>query len=354
MHCGLLSGEELQSCVATAFNPVRVGVRGRAPDIWVRDVLNMGVCPRALLALLRAKFLAEGGTLLEHTAFRSARVLDDGVELALAPAAGSAPEAGDVNRPSALRAPLAAGAAAAAAAASPSSSSSAAAAPSRRRALTARLMVDAMGHYSPVVKQMRGGRRPDGVVLVVGGAFEGVPPEANTSGDLLYSLADASDDMQLFWEVREWTAAWEGGEGAGGQRCGCVAGTGRASTRLLPPAPITLPPTHAPHTRSLAGLPCRPRPAHRLCVRLHRRRTAAPLLHPPAAHLLRAAACLPGETPCASLLGKRCLPPCACPRTRPAHRLAPRPACPLHPPPPSRRRRRRRAWRWSSCASGAC
>jgi hypothetical protein len=36
-----------------------------------------------------------------------------------------------------------------------------------------------MGHYSPVVKQMRGGSKPEAMVLVLGGCADGVPPELN-------------------------------------------------------------------------------------------------------------------------------------------------------------------------------
>lgn len=57
------------------------------------------------------------------------------------------------------------------------------------------------GHYSPVVKQLRAGARPDGMVLVVGGCATGFAPEANTSADLLHSFTDASADMQLFFEA---------------------------------------------------------------------------------------------------------------------------------------------------------
>ena len=49
----------------------------------------------------------------------------------------------------------------------------------RRHEVTARLLVDCMGHYSPVVKQMRGGSKPQGMVLVVGTCAHGVPAERN-------------------------------------------------------------------------------------------------------------------------------------------------------------------------------
>jgi hypothetical protein len=42
---GLLSQEELEACVVSQYNPVRVGLRGMAQDVWVRDVMNLGVHP---------------------------------------------------------------------------------------------------------------------------------------------------------------------------------------------------------------------------------------------------------------------------------------------------------------------
>jgi len=48
-----------------------------------------------------------------------------------------------------------------------------------RREIRARLLVDCCGHYSPIVKQMRGGQKPQAMVLVVGSCADGVPPEKN-------------------------------------------------------------------------------------------------------------------------------------------------------------------------------
>jgi hypothetical protein len=49
----------------------------------------------------------------------------------------------------------------------------------QRREVTARLLLDCMGHYSPIVKQMRGGAKPEGMVLVVGTCADGVPADRN-------------------------------------------------------------------------------------------------------------------------------------------------------------------------------
>ena len=44
-------------------------------------------------------------------------------------------------------------------------------------------------------------RLPAGMLLVVGGCWAGMPPEANRTADLLATVTDSADDMQLFWEV---------------------------------------------------------------------------------------------------------------------------------------------------------
>jgi hypothetical protein len=98
---GLLSDAQLRACVVSDFNPVRVGFKG-GDDIWVRDVLNLGVSPAALIAAVRARFEAAGGVLLEQTEFRHADVCDDGVSLTLAPSRSAPADVRDVNRPNAL------------------------------------------------------------------------------------------------------------------------------------------------------------------------------------------------------------------------------------------------------------
>lgn len=43
----------------------------------------------------------------------------------------------------------------------------------------ARMVVDCMGHWSPIVQQVRGPKKPDGICLVVGGCATGFPAEDN-------------------------------------------------------------------------------------------------------------------------------------------------------------------------------
>ena len=67
--------------------------------------------------------------------------------------------------------------------------------------LRTRLLLDCMGHFSDIVKQLRVGTAPHGMCLVVGSCAEGIPEVANKSGDLLYTFSDAELDMQMFWEA---------------------------------------------------------------------------------------------------------------------------------------------------------
>ncbi len=235
---GLLTRAELASCVVSRFNPVRVGFAG-GEDMWVNDCLNLGVSPRKLLDIIKAKvrlrrqhwgalhardhpaapraltvpaperasaraspqpcsadvrvlnvrvalmyrvgaqFVEAGGVLMENHSFRSAEVVEgSGVKLTLvvhpAGVAGAQLGPGDVNRPNGL-----------------GGNSSNLAPPftpvtqeradtpgparqtPRRMTLNTRLLLDCMGHYSDIVKQMRGRAKPDGMCLVVGSCAEG-------------------------------------------------------------------------------------------------------------------------------------------------------------------------------------
>ena len=50
---------ELPEVIGIEFNPVRCGFQG-GEDVWLNDVLNVGVRPDRLVALARARFEAAG------------------------------------------------------------------------------------------------------------------------------------------------------------------------------------------------------------------------------------------------------------------------------------------------------
>ncbi|MEO1509612.1 MAG: FAD-binding oxidoreductase [Cyanobacteria bacterium J06633_23] len=151
VELGLLSEDELEVAIATEYNPARIRFDG-GDDLWVRDVLNVGVDPVYLLDRLKQVFLAAGGELLEQTPFSTAQVAPDGVVVT----------AGE-------------------------------------KTLTTRLLIDTMGHFSPIVQQARQGESPDAVCLVVGTCATGY--SQNQTGDLIASFTPIKHQCQYFWEA---------------------------------------------------------------------------------------------------------------------------------------------------------
>lgn len=151
VRLGLLTEAELETAIVTEYNPARVSFPD-CPDIWVKNVLNIGVDPVYLLETLKNKFLASGGLLLENTPFTKATIHPNGVRV----------EAGD-------------------------------------RTLDTRLLIDAMGHFSPIIKQLRQGQKPEGACLVVGTCATGYPQ--NDTGDIFASFTPIQHQCQYFWEA---------------------------------------------------------------------------------------------------------------------------------------------------------
>jgi lycopene cyclase CruP len=147
----LLTEVELEKAIVTEYNPARVSFLG-GKDIWIKDVLNIGVDPIFLLETLKNKFLLWGGKLLENTAFKGAIVNIDGVTIDL-----------------------------------------------DKTKITSQLLIDAMGHFSPIAKQARKGEKPEGVCVVVGSCAKGYIN--NTTGDLIASFTPIQNQCQYFWEA---------------------------------------------------------------------------------------------------------------------------------------------------------
>ena len=148
---GLLSPEELEAAIATEYNPGRIGFRG-GRDIWVRDVLNLGVSPRLLLAQFKQKFLWAGGRIVEQTLLQKVVSHPNGIEIY-----------------------------------------------TERSIISARLLLDAMGHFSAIATQARQNLQPDGICLVVGSCAKGLPQL--DYGDLFYGFTPSRNACQYFWEA---------------------------------------------------------------------------------------------------------------------------------------------------------
>jgi lycopene cyclase CruP len=147
----LLTEEELEKAIAIEYNPGKIGFMG-GKDLWVKDVLNVGVTPVYLLEVLKRNFLQAGGQLLENTIFESATISADGVVVK-----------------------------------------------TDRGQTKTRLLIDAMGHFSPIVKAIRKGVKPNGICIVVGSCAEGY--NSNETGDLIYSFTPIINQCQYFWEA---------------------------------------------------------------------------------------------------------------------------------------------------------
>ncbi|WP_407896010.1 FAD-dependent oxidoreductase [Scytonema sp. NUACC26] len=148
LELNLLTPEELEKAIATEYNPARVSFHN-GTEVWVRDVLNIGVDPVYLLETLKQRFLASGGQLFENNPFTEAVIHPDGIRV--------------------------------------------------NNQFTTRLLIDAMGNLSPIVQQARGGKKPDALCLVVGSCARGFPE--NHTGDLLLSFTPLHDRCQYFWEA---------------------------------------------------------------------------------------------------------------------------------------------------------
>lgn len=151
LELNLLTESELEKAIITRYNPGRIGFLG-GKDIWVQDVLNIGVYPVYLLEILKQKFLQAGGKLLEETAFDIALISTDGVLVK-----------------------------------------------TNKTNIKTRLLVDAMGHFSPIVRQIRNGVKPDAICVVVGSCAAGY--QQNKTGDLIYSFTPIINQCQYFWEA---------------------------------------------------------------------------------------------------------------------------------------------------------
>jgi lycopene cyclase CruP len=151
VELNLLSETELEQAIASEYNPARVSFH-QGYELWVKDVLNIGVSPVYLLENLKQKFINLGGKLLENTNFKEAIVYNNGVKLQIG-----------------------------------------------ENSLTTRLLIDAMGHFSPIAKQARKGEKPEGVCLVVGSCAKGY--EKNETGDLIASFTPILNQCQYFWEA---------------------------------------------------------------------------------------------------------------------------------------------------------
>lgn len=128
------------------------------------DVLNLGVSPAILIANVAKRFQAMGGTVLEGSPLKG---------IVISESMGAALDMGgdDDAEP-----------------------------------ITTKLVLDCMGNASPISRQQRYGRKPDGVCAVVGTCAGGFDKESNLLGDIIYTNTEIQDkgtngQLQYFWEA---------------------------------------------------------------------------------------------------------------------------------------------------------
>ncbi|KAJ6873825.1 hypothetical protein NC651_032618 [Populus alba x Populus x berolinensis] len=153
---GILEENDIEQAIAMNFNPNRCGFEDKG-EIWVKDILHLGVSPVKLIEIVKKRFISLGGVIFEGCSVSSISIYEDASVLKLA----------------------------------------------KGNILSSRLIIDAMGNFSPVVKQIRRGKKPDGVCLVVGSCARGF--KDNSASDIIYSSSSVKkvgdSEAQYFWEA---------------------------------------------------------------------------------------------------------------------------------------------------------
>ncbi|XP_018678298.2 uncharacterized protein LOC135618652 isoform X2 [Musa acuminata AAA Group] len=156
VEVGILTKEEIEHIIAVKFNPNRCGFEKKG-DIWVEDILNLGVSPANLVETVKRRFISLGGKVFEAKVVSSIHIYDDAAIVQL----------------------------------------------TNGESLSSHLIIDSMGNFSPIVKQIRSCRKPDGVCLVVGSCSRGF--SENTSSDIIFSSSSVKKvqetPLQYFWEA---------------------------------------------------------------------------------------------------------------------------------------------------------
>jgi lycopene cyclase CruA len=161
---GIFTQDEVGKTVGTryargliSFDATGTGVP--ACSLQLQGVLDVALNAQAVLDMARAKFLQAGGTILEGRAFRKLHVAKSGHVASVFEVEG--PHGIELYR--------------------------------------ARLAIDTMGSVSPIAVGLNGGLPFDGVCPTAGTVVEGLDAD-HTTGDVLVSVAPASEGRQLIWE----------------------------------------------------------------------------------------------------------------------------------------------------------
>lgn len=187
VDANVLTSQQLEQAVVTECTvPGRIGFATEkdtpVPELRVGGVLNVGVAPDVLVREAAQNFRNFGGVVLDQHAVTEVKVAPDTVRLALRKqqkqAVGGALGAGGTGIVSGAEEE------------------------EEDVIVSARVLVDAMGSFSPIAEQIRGGKKPDGVCITVGSCMKG-PWQKNDSPDLIYSFQPINTERstQYFWEA---------------------------------------------------------------------------------------------------------------------------------------------------------
>lgn len=177
IELGVLIRDDVDDAVKTEFPGCRAGFKNQEVtplegsyfdngeigyECYTPNVLNLGISPAILIANVAKRFEAMGGTILQQSPLKGIVISDT---------LGAALNMGDDKEP-----------------------------------ITTKLVLDCMGNASPISRQQRYGRKPDGVCAVVGSCAGGFDKDSNLLGDIIYTNSEIQDkgsngQLQYFWEA---------------------------------------------------------------------------------------------------------------------------------------------------------
>ncbi|XP_077224227.1 lycopene beta/epsilon cyclase protein isoform X2 [Tasmannia lanceolata] len=76
VQVGILLENDIEEFTMVKFNPNRCGFEGKA-DVWVEDILNLGVSPAKLIDFMKKHFVSRGGIIFEGHSLSSICIYDD-------------------------------------------------------------------------------------------------------------------------------------------------------------------------------------------------------------------------------------------------------------------------------------
>uniref|UniRef100_A0A0D9X7X7 FAD-binding domain-containing protein n=1 Tax=Leersia perrieri TaxID=77586 RepID=A0A0D9X7X7_9ORYZ len=76
VEVGILSEEEMKQIISSDFNPNRCGFESKG-EIWVENILNLGISPAKLVDIMKERFVSSGGEIFEGKSLSNISVHDD-------------------------------------------------------------------------------------------------------------------------------------------------------------------------------------------------------------------------------------------------------------------------------------